>query len=471
LPYAIDLAATPKGLPSGNTNLFAVGNNSGMNATAGTIGGDTGTGGTAELKTLIGLGLDFASLVFPPDIGVVLTLGSIGLDLSDFTGPDGPTSNSFVTSNPDVPGDQTATEVALATGGSISNGCQQVKGGQNVFSHAGLIEEQIPASGLSTVSASASLTIASSTYIEFNDNSYDPAATQVSAGASSSLNYPIAPAVGIGGFVDLYPGGPSAGDPGVYGAVVTLQQSCGGTLTDFVISASESTGYWHFFADPACTYSYSVSLNGWWYDYPVSITRTGSISPSLTDQVGQDFENLNIGLWGGAVNFVESGLPSFTTFSVTLNGADENSGGGTTVSFLIANGTNYPFSVGPITDYSISPSSGTVTVQGAAVTKDITFTQTGSYTVTISETGLPGGDTWSAGVGSTEKTGSAGSTLTFTGLAGSNSWSASTVIVSESCSGNLCTIKEYVPSPATGTVNGATSIKVTYTYTIKTFRT
>ncbi|MEM3859313.1 MAG: hypothetical protein QW478_07885, partial [Candidatus Micrarchaeaceae archaeon] len=47
----------------------------------------------------------------------------------------------------------------------------------------------------------------------------------------------------------------------------------------------------------------------------------------------------------------------------------------------------------PITYYSASPSSGSLTVNGASVSQSITFTKV-SYSVTFTETGLPSGDTW-----------------------------------------------------------------------------
>ncbi len=77
-----------------------------------------------------------------------------------------------------------------------------------------------------------------------------------------------------------------------------------------------------------------------------------------------------------AVQFVESGLPSGTSFSVTLNGATSSSGSGT-VSFSEVNGS-YSFSIGSVSGYTASPSSGTVVVSGSAVSESVTFTASSS---------------------------------------------------------------------------------------------
>ena len=97
------------------------------------------------------------------------------------------------------------------------------------------------------------------------------------------------------------------------------------------------------------------------------------------------------------VTFTESGLPSGTSWSVTLGGATSSSTT-STITFNEANGT-YTYTVGTVSGYSASPSSGSVTVNGAAVSKSITFTSSspsGQYAVTFSQTGLPSNVSWTA---------------------------------------------------------------------------
>ncbi|MCL4314138.1 MAG: protease pro-enzyme activation domain-containing protein [Candidatus Thermoplasmatota archaeon] len=74
-----------------------------------------------------------------------------------------------------------------------------------------------------------------------------------------------------------------------------------------------------------------------------------------------------------SVTFTESGLPSGTTWSVTLGGSTQSGTG--SISFSEPNGS-YSYTVGSVSGYTSSPSSGTVTVSGASITKAISFTAT-----------------------------------------------------------------------------------------------
>lgn len=94
------------------------------------------------------------------------------------------------------------------------------------------------------------------------------------------------------------------------------------------------------------------------------------------------------------VTFVEQGLPASTSWSVTLAGAPMSSTI-TSIQFTEANGP-YAFTVGIVTGYSASPSSGSVTVNGGPVTKQISFTSSSSVPPPSSSStgllGLPGSD-------------------------------------------------------------------------------
>lgn len=92
------------------------------------------------------------------------------------------------------------------------------------------------------------------------------------------------------------------------------------------------------------------------------------------------------------VAFTETGLPSGTTWALTL-GTQSNSSTTGSVTFDESNGT-YNFSVGTVTGYVSAPSSGQVTVLGAAVSRSVAFTTAGS-TVAFAETGLTTGTNWS----------------------------------------------------------------------------
>ena len=116
------------------------------------------------------------------------------------------------------------------------------------------------------------------------------------------------------------------------------------------------------------------------------------------------------------VTFTESSLPSGTGWSVTFNGTPSTSSASNIVfSNLLNNTAGYSFTVGTVTGYTSSPSSGTVVVNGANVTRSILFTKSSGptqYTVTFTESGLPSGTSWSVILNGTTRT-STTTTLTF----------------------------------------------------------
>jgi YVTN family beta-propeller protein len=137
------------------------------------------------------------------------------------------------------------------------------------------------------------------------------------------------------------------------------------------------------------------------------------------------------------VTFTESGLPSGTSWSVTLNGTTESSTTDT-ITFSVPNGT-YSYTIATVNrDYAPSPSSGSITVNGANVNQAITFNLV-TYTVKFTESGLPSGTSWSIAFNGTTKT-SISSSITFNASNGSYSFIVSNV-------------SGYSLSPASGAVN------------------
>ncbi len=96
------------------------------------------------------------------------------------------------------------------------------------------------------------------------------------------------------------------------------------------------------------------------------------------------------------VTFVESGLPTGTNWSVTLNGSTVPTSSAEVV-FLETNGT-YGFSVGSVAGYFPAPAAGVVTVRGSDVGVNVTFTSTTVYVLSVVESGLPTGTNWSVSV-------------------------------------------------------------------------
>ncbi len=165
---------------------------------------------------------------------------------------------------------------------------------------------------------------------------------------------------------------------------------------------------------------------------------------------------------GYSVAFPETGLPTGTSWSVTLNGKT-NSSSTSTIGFSEANGT-YAFNIGSVTGYTASPSTGTVSVSGAAVTEPITFSPktVPTYAVTFTESGLPPSTSWSVTLAGTTMS-SAITTVVFTEPNGTYSFTVSAV-----------TGYTASPSSASVTVNGGpaarpitfTPVPVTSTYTV-----
>ena len=131
----------------------------------------------------------------------------------------------------------------------------------------------------------------------------------------------------------------------------------GATLskTTHVIVFSEKNG----------TYSYTASAAGY-----TGNPASGNLQVSGATSQSIAFTILPAGSY--TVTFTESGLPTSTSWSVTLNGTLQSSSGAT-ILFTEKNGS-LPFTVAAVTGYTASPSSGTVTVSGPGASASITFT-------------------------------------------------------------------------------------------------
>jgi YVTN family beta-propeller protein len=148
-----------------------------------------------------------------------------------------------------------------------------------------------------------------------------------------------------------------------------------------------------------------------------------------------------------SVAFTETGLPSGTSWSVTINGATNTSVTATMIINDLVNNT-YPFTVGAVAGYTASPQSGNIVVSGSDVSKGITFTPLppGRYSMTFSETGLPGNTNWS---------------VTFNGTPSASA--TSSIIINDLANGNYSyTVGEvagYTANQTTGsiTINGASA--------------
>ena len=145
-----------------------------------------------------------------------------------------------------------------------------------------------------------------------------------------------------------------------------------------------------------------------------------------------------------SVTFSEAGLAKGTTWSITLAGSTRSSSG-SMVQFTKGNGS-YAFSVGSVSGYTASPSSGTVMVNGASVTQSVAFSPSvvATYAVTFTESGLPTGTSWTVSLGASPGSGSAPGSIAFSEPNGTYSFT-------------IGSVAGYTANPSSGsvTVNGA----------------
>ncbi len=141
------------------------------------------------------------------------------------------------------------------------------------------------------------------------------------------------------------------------------------------------------------------------------------------------------------VGFSESGLPAGTTWNVVVTdstGSSTSHSGSGQISFSLPNGT-YTYTILSIPGYG-STLHGTVTVSASTQSVSVEFTVI-SYTVTISETGLSSGTTW---------------TFTLGGKQYSSNTTTTTVVLSAG------TYNLTVSTPSGYTVGAPSSIDVDY---------
>jgi uncharacterized membrane protein len=97
-----------------------------------------------------------------------------------------------------------------------------------------------------------------------------------------------------------------------------------------------------------------------------------------------------------SVTFHETGLPTGTNWSISMNGVVESSNN-TTIVFLERDGS-YSFIVEPVNGYSAYPKFFSVIVNGVDLNYSVTWSKT-LYAVTFIESGLPSGTFWNVTFG------------------------------------------------------------------------
>jgi len=205
------------------------------------------------------------------------------------------------------------------------------------------------------------------------------------------------------------------------------------------------------FSVPNGTYHYSLgSPTGYRATPPSgSVTIAGAAA-----NVAVVFSGVTAALYSLAFN--ETGLPTDTMWSVTVNGTTLSGTAGS-LSLGEPNGS-YPYSVGAVAGYSPTPTGGTAHVAGRTASVNIAFASVAppptnaSSALNFDQTGLPGNITWAVFFGTSNSFGSAtqaeGSTQTVDVENGTYGWFAYTYYFN----GSLPVGTYYVASPSNGTV-------------------
>jgi thermopsin len=140
----------------------------------------------------------------------------------------------------------------------------------------------------------------------------------------------------------------------------------------------------------------STVCGNWWYNYlagdslpynnPYPTYLIGLVGGAII--TGGDYCPASGPSSGGTVVFAETGLPTGTTWSVTINGATLTGKSSAQVTSLSAG--SYAYSVGSVSGYSAAPGSGTATIVATTTTTvDIAFSSTAPVTGTLSGTVTP----------------------------------------------------------------------------------
>jgi hypothetical protein len=194
-------------------------------------------------------------------------------------------------------------------------------------------------------------------------------------------------------------------------------------------------------------YFYFEDVGNYWSDWHTTY-QYGDLMPYPLGDLSWDYYPLAGPVGSFGVWFEAEGLNAGASWSVTFNGHTQ----ATTNDYLVfyALPGTYSFTVASASGYSETPGSGSVTVTNSEQDQYLYFTA--QYNVSVTETGLPTGTSWSAAVGGVTATGTT-STLNIPSGSGTMSF-------------QIAPVAGYTASPASGTVtvtNGVYDLWVTFT--------
>ncbi len=153
----------------------------------------------------------------------------------------------------------------------------------------------------------------------------------------------------------------------------------------------------------------------------LSVVLVMGMLSNLSPGLGASSRTITASATDYAVTFSETGLPSGTSWSVTLNGVVQSSTS-STISFSEPDGTYY-FTVGEVPGYSGQPPAGNVTVDGQSVSEPVQFSVVvAQYSVNFTQSGLPAGLVWAVTFNGSSRSTNSSSTISFIDPNGSYSF-------------------------------------------------
>ncbi|MDA8054926.1 MAG: hypothetical protein M0Z77_04660, partial [Thermoplasmatales archaeon] len=139
------------------------------------------------------------------------------------------------------------------------------------------------------------------------------------------------------------------------------------------------------FQEPVGTYQYTIgSLNKTY----AAVNLSGQFTVVTAASVYASFSPVTYSL-----SFTQSGLPTGTTWAISLNG-EVKSSATTSIIFNATNGT-YQFAIGTLNGYKTDVYSGVIRVEGNSVINTISWEKSTSAIYLI-QSGIPDGTVWSA---------------------------------------------------------------------------
>jgi hypothetical protein len=253
--------------------------------------------------------------------------------------------------------------------------------------------------------------------------------------------YPLA-----NGYFDHYPIGAPEGTVAVYFEESGLPSGVSWSVTVNGVQQTTASDVLDFAVLPG-TYSFTVGSVAGYSETPTTGTVSASGVAVYEYVTYSAVHTVSVVETGLSVSALASG------WSATVGGVLVK-GNTSTLGFTVAEGT-YAFQVASVPGYTVSPASGVFSVVNGNYTLLVTFTQV-MYAVTVTETGLTNGESWSATVNGNTLP-STGSSITFDLPNGSYSIQVSNVSGYTLSSGS-------VPVSVHGAATGAS---VTYTPTSK----